>query len=182
MKKIYILLTRSGTILSKMVHLITTDTYTHASIAFDENLETLYSSSRKNGRTMFPAGPCTERLDSGYYQGHGQIPCAVYELQVSDEAYENAKLEVARIMEKVGEYHFNIIGLLLCRLNIPFRRKRHFFCSQFVSEILMRSRALHLPKDTALMRPNDYTTIPELLCCFQGRLNELLQKQICLAA
>ena len=49
MKKIYILLTRSSTILSKMVHLITTDTYTHASIAFDENLATLYSSSRKNG-------------------------------------------------------------------------------------------------------------------------------------
>ena len=175
MKTIYILLTRSGTILSNFEHLTTTDTYTHASIAFDENLETLYSSSRKNGRTTFPAGPCTERLDSGYYQGHDQIPCAVYELQVSDEAYENAKLEVARIMEKAGEYHFNIIGLLLCQMNIPCRRKRHFFCSQFVSEVLSRSHALELPKDTSLMRPSDYTRLPGLLCQFRGRLSEFLQ-------
>ena len=183
MKTIYILLTRSSTILSKMVHLVTTDTYTHASIAFDKDLKMLYSSSRKNGRTMFPAGPCTERLDSGYYHEHGQIPCAIYELPVSDETYENARLEVERIMEKAGEYHFNIIGLLLCHFNIPYPRKRHFFCSQFVSEVLSRSRALELPKDTSLMRPSDYTRLPGLFCRFCGRLNELTQPpQFSLAA
>ena len=52
MKTIYILLTRSSTILSKMVHFVTDDTYTHASIAFEEDLKTLYTSSRKNGRTL----------------------------------------------------------------------------------------------------------------------------------
>lgn len=84
MKTIYILLTRSNTVLSRMVHLVTKDTYTHASIAFDENLELLYSSSRKNGKTLFPAGACTEKLDSGYYGNHSEIPCALYKLQVKE--------------------------------------------------------------------------------------------------
>lgn len=182
MKSIYIMLTRSGTILSKIVHLITRDTYTHASISFDNDLNALYSSSRKNGRTLFPAGPCRESLHSGYYKCHAQIPCVVYKLQVSDEAYEKAKQEVSAIMAEADEYHFNIIGLLLCRFNIPYHRKHYFFCSQFVSEILQRSKALELPKDTSLMRPNDYMRLPELLCLFKGYIHELtLQPQPAIA-
>lgn len=153
MKTIYILLTRSETILSKLVHLVTSDTYTHTSIAFEENMQTLYSSSRKNGRTLFPAGPCREHLHSGYFKRHSHIPCAVYTLQVSDGAYEAAKMEVGRIMSDCDQYHFNIIGLMLCLFNIPYHRKHYFFCSQFVGEILQRSHALKLPKDTSLMRP-----------------------------
>lgn len=179
MKNIYILLTKSETILSKIVHLVTADAYTHASIAFDENLQTLYSSSRKNGRTLFPAGPCREYLHKGYYKRHLQIPCAVYELKVSDEAYEKAIKEVEEIMAKANQYHFNIIGLLLCRFNIPYHRKHYFFCSQFVSEVLHRSQAVSLPKDTSLMRPIDYTQLPELFCRFRGYLCDLAnQKQL----
>lgn len=177
MKAIYILLTKSETILSKIVHFVTADAYTHASIAFDENLNTLYSSSRKNGRTLFPAGPCTENLHRGYYKRHAKIPCAVYELQVSDETFESAKKEVAQIMENAQQYHFNIIGLLLCHFNIPYHRKHYFFCSQFVSEVLYRSHALDLSKDTSLMRPIDYTRLPGLLCRFQGYLSDLVDRE-----
>ena len=173
MKSIYIMLTRSETILSKLVHFITKDTYTHASLSFDSDLSTFYSSSRKNGRTMFPAGPCRESLFSGYYQRHDHIPCIIYELHVSDEAYTSAKREVAAIMAKADHYHFNIIGLLLCRLGIPYHRRHYFFCSQFVSEILERSHALELPKDASLMRPIDYARMPRLLCRFKGYICEL---------
>lgn len=173
MKTIYILLTKSETILSKIVHFVTADAYTHASIAFDGNLQTIYSSSRKNGRTLFPAGPCREYLHKGYYRQHPQIPCAVYELKVSEETYENAIGEVEQIIEKADQYHFNIIGLLLCRFNIPYHRKHYFFCSQFVSEVLQRSRAVKLPKDTSLMRPIDYTRLPGLFCRFEGYLSDL---------
>ena len=54
MKTIYILLTRSGTLLSKLVYAATGASYTHASMAFDAELSCLYSSTRKNGYTMFP--------------------------------------------------------------------------------------------------------------------------------
>lgn len=179
MKTIYILLTRSETIVSKIVHLVTSDTYTHASIAFDGNLQTLYSSSRKNGHTMFPAGPCTESIYSGYYKRHSTIPCAVYELQVSDEAYENAKLEVERIMTDADQYYYNIIGLLLCQFNISYHRKHYFFCSQFVGEMLRRSQAVSFSKDTSLLKPSDYMRLPELQCRFRGCMYELAeQKQL----
>lgn len=45
MKTIYILLTRSGTFLSHPVYQFTGSAYTHASIAFDEDLSCLYQGS-----------------------------------------------------------------------------------------------------------------------------------------
>ena len=177
MKTIYILLTRSDTVLSRMVHFVTADCYTHVSLSFDKSLQPLYSSSRKNGRTLFPAGPCREHLQGGYYQKHGQTPCALYELPVSDEVYWSVKQGVQQIMENERDYHFNIIGLLLCQLNVPYHRKRHFFCSQFVSQVLEENGAIELPKDPTVMKPSDYMSMPELVCRFQGRLHELIQRQ-----
>ena len=174
MKTIYILLTRSTTCLSKFVHFVTDDMYTHVSFAFDETLEKLYSSSRKNGITMFPAGPCTENLQRGYYKDHQDIPCALYSLRVTDAVYKLTKAEADKIISSSDDYHFNIIGLLLCRLHIPLKRKRKFFCSQFAGEILTRNKALRLPKDPSLMRPIDYSFLPDLYCLFEGKVEELV--------
>lgn len=180
MKTIYILLTRSGTFLSNLVYLINGDMYTHASICFDEDLSSVYSSARKNGETMFPAGPCQESFHRGFYKKNSEIPCALYELQVTEETYEKARQEVYHIIKDADHYHFNIIGLLLCKLNIPFQRRYNFFCSQFVGEILHRSSAVELPKKTSVMRPMDYTTLPQVNCCYKGLLKDLVQERVTL--
>lgn len=174
MKTIYILLTRSGTLLSNLVHFFTADTYTHASISFDHELQPLYSSARKNGVTMFPAGPCREYFHKGFYQKHDAIPCALYAVDVPDEVYQKAKEEVWTIVSHGDEYHFNILGLILCRLNIPCKRDRKYFCSQFVAEILTKSNALDLPKAPSIMRPSDYTKLSQLQCLYRGTLKELV--------
>ena len=175
MKKMYILLTKTQSILSRTVGLLTNDPYTHAAIAFDQDFHVVYSSARWNGRDMFPCGPCREYLHKGFYARH-KTPCAVYELQVEDEVYELAHQEVAQIIEHQSQYHFNIIGLLLCKLRIPFRRKNYFFCSQFVGEILRRSGALELPKEPCFLSPSDYTRLPQLRMRFQGYTSQIKRK------
>lgn len=90
MKTIYILLTRSGTLLFKLVYAATGASYTHASMAFDAELSCLYSSTRKNGYTMFPAGPSKEYLNKGVFRLRDDAPCVLYALEVSDEAYSHA--------------------------------------------------------------------------------------------
>ena len=152
MKSIYLLLTRSDTYVSKTIGLATSDKYTHISISFDEKLEPLYS---------------------GFYEKCNHIPCALYELKVDDETYEKAKNHVDDMMENADCYRYNVLGLLLCRMNIAYDRKSHYFCSEFVSEVLEMSNALELPKHPSLMRPADYTKIEELNCLFDGKLHEL---------
>lgn len=175
MKSIYILLTKSDTYVSRIIKLLTADTYTHASISFDSSLQPLYSFSRKYVNAPLPAGLRTEPLTKGFFKKYDYIPCAVYELQVKEEIWCEAKALVERMMSEAPQYQFSVIGLILCRLGIPYHRRRRYFCSEFVSAVLDRSDALKLPKKPSLMRPNDYTKIPSLACRFEGRLNMLLQ-------
>ena len=177
MKTIYILLTRSGTLLSKLVYAVTGASYTHASMAFDAELSCLYSSTRKNGYTMFPAGPSREYLNRGVFRLRENIPCALYALEVTDEAYARAKRRADHMMNHGELYRFNSVGLLLCALHIRWNRRRHYFCSQFVSEVLEKSGAMELPKDSTLMHPNDYTLLPQLKCLYKGRLADLPQRK-----
>lgn len=173
MKNIYILLMRSTTPLSRIVHLVTGDKYTHVSLAFNEALEPLYSSTRKNGEDMFPAGPCEEYLDRGYLKRHPSTPCALYKISVSDEAFDKAKEDVERFMAESDSYGFNIAGLVFCQLGHPLRRERKYFCSQFVSEILAKSGAISLPKEPCLMKPSDYAHMLESKCCYVGPIGRL---------
>lgn len=47
-KKIYIILTYSGTILSRLIKVYTREKYCHVSVALDENLNEMYSFGRLN--------------------------------------------------------------------------------------------------------------------------------------
>ena len=177
MKTLYIFLTRSGTLLSNLVYSLTGAQYTHISLAFDEDLSTLYSSTRKNGYTMFPAGPSREYLNRGVFRLRENVPCALYALDVSDEAYTRARRRAEHMMAHGSLYQFNVIGLALCGMHIRWKRRRHYFCSQFVSEVLQKSGALELPKPSTLMHPSDYAELPELRCLYRGTLAGLPQRQ-----
>ena len=177
MKTLYIFLTRSGTLLSNLVYSLTGAQYTHISLAFDEDLSTLYSSTRKNGYTMFPAGPSQEYLNRGVFLMRENIPCALYALEVTDEAYIRAKRRTQHMMHHGELYRFNSLGLLLCWMHIRWQRRRHYFCSQFVSEVLEKSGAMELPKDSTLMHPNDYAQLPQLKCLYEGCLADLPQRK-----
>ena len=177
MKTLYIFLTRSGTLLSNLVYRLTGAQYTHISLAFDEDLSTLYSSTRKNGYTMFPAGPSREYLNRGVFLMRENIPCALYALEVTDEAYIRAKRRTQHMMHHGELYRFNSLGLLLCWMHIRWQRRRHYFCSQFVSEVLEKSGAMELPKDSTLMHPNDYAQLPQLKCLYEGCLAGLPQRK-----
>ena len=89
--------------------------------------------------------------------------------------------EVQTVCEKTEAlllvYRFNSLGLLLCWMHIRWQRRRHYFCSQFVSEVLQKSGALELPKPSTLMHPSDYAELPELRCLYRGTLAGLPQRQ-----
>lgn len=62
MKKIYFVLTDAGTALGKIIKFKTRKSYTHVSIALDQNLEKMYSFSRIYPYICFIGGFVHERL------------------------------------------------------------------------------------------------------------------------
>ena len=62
MRSIYILLTKSTTICSKVVYMATRSEFTHAAISLNGNFDELYTFSRKYKRIILPAGFVTESI------------------------------------------------------------------------------------------------------------------------
>lgn len=86
-RSVYILLTRSDTYFSRLIHLLTDEDYTHVSICLDADLQHFYSFGRKSDIFMFPAGFVQETLQDGVFRRFHQMPCALYELQVPLNVY-----------------------------------------------------------------------------------------------
>ena len=59
---VYIVLTHTGTIPSRLIRIFTRYEYTHVSISLDRNLEHLYSFARKAKYNFFNAGFCRRKF------------------------------------------------------------------------------------------------------------------------
>ena len=91
------------------------------------------------------------------------------------EIYYKAKFILESILNHSQDYKYNLMGLILCKLEVPYRRNHYYFCSEFVSEILAYSQAIELPKLPCLMKPSDYLLFEELECLYQGNIGELIK-------
>ena len=80
-KKIYILLTDTGTLFTKFIKLYTKKPYNHASISFDSELSEVYSFGRKTARNPFIGGFVKEDVNKGLFK---EANCAVYALTVNE--------------------------------------------------------------------------------------------------
>lgn len=173
LKNIYIILTRSNTILSAAIAASTGEPYTHASIAFGDDFTKMYSFARVYSRFPLPAGLKEENLFRGFYKKRSSMPCALLSLSVDDKAYYAAKSHVYDMMCRRREYGYNLLGLFLCRMRISRESKRHFFCSQFVSKIISEYCSVKLPKAPSLMHPSDFLDMPELERIYIGEFGDV---------
>lgn len=171
-KKIYILLTDTSTILTKIIKLYTKKPYNHASIAFDANLTNVYSFGRKIPRNPFIGGFVKEDIHSCLFR---QASCAIYTFSVTEEEWKKMNRYIQKIEEEKNNYRYNFIGLFGFLFNRPINRKRAFFCSQFVASVLQKSNLIDINTNLALIKPSDIPLLTNMQLVYEGRLRDYLQ-------
>lgn len=169
MKKIYIVLTYTGTILSKIVRVYTRREFSHVSIALDEDLKEMYSFGRINAYNPFWAGFVHEDVNKGTFKRFKKTKARVYSLTVKDEQYEKVKEVIRDIQNNKLDYNFNILGLLGVVINYKVKRERYFYCAEFVKYVLEQSNICYLPD---IVKPEDFKEIDNLNVVYNGQLRE----------
>lgn len=87
-------------------------------------------------------------------------------LQVSDKAYLQIKNRLQEMQEHRDKYCYTRLGVLCCILHLPFHWKDHYFCSQFVAELLRESGEVPLKHQPSLYLPNQFAIeLPRLSAC-----------------
>ena len=172
LKTIYILLTRTGTLPARIIHIFKGGTFTHTSLSLKPSTDCLYSYARRKIKNPFKAGLITENIHTEVFAQYPDCHCAMYALKVSDEAYENMKKEITFFFDNYKKAKYNFLGLIPLAIGIRIRRKFRLTCSQFVAIILEKSREIELPKDPYLMLPNDFPHICGIELIYDGLLKD----------
>ena len=166
-EKIYIILSNTGTLFSKAIGMYTKKELNHASIAFDEELNEMYSFGRKSRHNPFNGGFVKENPVEGLFQ---RATCAIYECEVKNSEYMRMKSIINEMEQQKQLYKYNLVGLLLVAVNIEMERPNAFFCSQFVATIMKECPSSQLEVEPPLAQPFHFEQLSSLRLKFKGNL------------
>lgn len=182
--KIYLLLTRTGTLFSRFLGLFEKQKYIHVSLGLDEELSELYSYGRRYLYFPLLSGFVKEDPEGPIYGHFTKAVCKVSSLEITKEQYEKLLhiLDDFKMNRKKTRYGF--INLIFMNFHLSYPRKYRLVCSQFVGKALAEAGILPPQTDCFLMRAMDFDTLsglsPEyegLLCEYRSSLNKSQQKK-----
>ena len=170
MKNIYIVMTQTGTLLSRLIKVYTVCEYAHLSISLDKNLDEMYSFGRLNPYNPFWGGFIHERVNSGTFKRFKNTIAGIVELEVTDEQYNNLRNIIKKMEERINPYRFNILGLILVGFNIKYEMEDHFYCAEFLKYLFEECNIENnLPR---LVAPDDFKNLKGIKYIYKGKLSE----------
>lgn len=154
MKKIYIVLSRSGTVLARAIRLVTKKYYNHTSVSFDRSLDVFYSFGRRNPRLLFPRGFITEGVHKGFFGLHPDTRICVLEGEISDRDFTLVQQRLAPFVARPKRYKYGVLNLIKMWAGRPYRTENKYVCSVFAAYLL--DGILDFGKDYSLVYPEDF--------------------------
>lgn len=175
LRNIYLLLSRPNSFISRLIAFFTHAEYSHISMAYDNELHSLCSFARKYYFPL-PGGLVTENENGVPRKSLRNAKCVILSASVSENMFEAFRSRIDNMLFNRKQYHYFLRGLFFCCLGIETYRKNHYFCSQFVAEMLNCAGARGIPKPPSLMKPLDFLKMPGLHCVYNGVLCEYLSQ------
>lgn len=164
---VYIVLMNGKSPLSSIILKATGDYFSHACIAFNDDLDPLYSFGAKS-KTMQKGGMgfCISKpTDLSVF--NKQAYYAVYVTYVTDEAYAKMKERLYYFTTNANKMIYDYVGLLNVWMHQSSdNRTRAYFCSRFVMDII--GAGIKLDKLPSLYRPQDIASMNNISLVNRG--------------
>ncbi len=171
-KEIFIVLTQTGTILSRILKVITNAKYNHSSISLEDDLSCMYSFGRIFPYNPFIGGFVKESTSRGTFKRFHNTEATVLSVYVSNDKYEEMKVYLAEMYNNKGQYHYNYFALFLALFGITFRQKRCYYCSEFVRDFLIHFDVVPKAYLPSIVKPIDFFKISWSQKVYTGRLRD----------
>ena len=169
---IYILVSQTGTVFSRILRFVTKAPYNHVSIALDKDLNQMYSFARRKIKRPWIAGLIQEHPSEGMFFIKQETNCRVYQKEITLEQYEKILKQIDLFMDDYEMYRYNFLGLPFIWFGIPIERKKHYVCSQFVAYLLQKADICFQQTHYSLIKPDDFCHQEGFVLVYEGRLQE----------
>ncbi len=171
-KNIYLVFSKTGTMFSNIISFCTKEDYAHVSISLDSTFTKMYSFGRIIPDKVLPAGFVEENLYSGVFSMFPDSRCMIYRVPVTVEQYNLLCDEINNFKDNKDNLRYNILGTSLLYINKPRKRENRYFCSEFVSEVLINSGIYKTDKLPESILPLDLLEISPKTLIYEGYINE----------
>ncbi len=175
---VYLVFSKIGTWLSEIIYFFSGMKYPHSSISLDDSFEKMYSFGRTNPNNPLSGGFVIESLYEGVYKKFIHSTCLIYKIKLTEEQYNLLIKEIERFSQEKTKYRYSILGLFGVVVHKPVKRKYHYFCSQFVSEVLMNSNVYYSSKKPELIRTSELYAIENKELIYEGLINQFKNQDL----
>ncbi|MBO5020288.1 MAG: hypothetical protein J6D52_06465 [Clostridia bacterium] len=176
--EIYIVISQTGTLLSRILKGITHKAYNHASITPYSDLHIMYSFGRKNPYNPFWAGFVTESAEWGTFKRFSKAEVIVISIGIQEQTYANICSTLNTMLEDPKSYKYNYWGLWLAAFRIAVTGKNRYYCSEFVREILKLHSVNGSDKLQKIVHPMHFLSMPNVTTIYKGKLKDFNREPI----
>lgn len=169
-RKVYILLSDTGTLFTRLIKLYTKHDHNHASISFDPTFTEVYSFGRKRPRNPFIGGFVKENIQNALFKN---ASCEIYSCTVTEEQYQRMRQFIDKVEYQKHLYKYNFLGLIAIVLNKQLNRDYAYFCSEFVGTVINKGNLVEFQKPLSFVSPHDLQQLKNFQLEFRGRLADL---------
>ena len=131
-RQLYIVISQTGTLLSRILKQITGAEYNHASISLSRDLERMYSFGRRHPYNPFWGGFVIESPRTGTFKCFSETKVLVLSVSVTEEQHAELKVMLDVMWKRKRKYSYNYIGLCLAYFDVVWKQVGCYYCSEFV--------------------------------------------------
>ena len=171
-KYVYIVISQTGTILSRILKAFTHREYNHASISLKDDLSVMYSFGRKNPYNPFLGRFVVESPDFGTFKRFANTKILLLKVYMGDEEYQRLSSILNLMLENRKNYKYNYLGLYCAAVNICHKSPNRYYCSEFVKELLVRSNVTGAKELKNIVHPMSFIGLPNTDTVYRGKLRD----------
>lgn len=171
-QELYIVISQTGTLLSRILRLITGAEYNHASIGLTPDLELMYSFGRKKPYNPLYGGFVIESPHFGTFKRFSNTKVIVLSLKVESEKYKAIEELIHTMVACKKEYGYNYLGLGFAAFKKPYKCHNRYYCSEFVKYILQKHEIKGADKLKEIVEPIHFLSLPEVTNIYCGKLKD----------
>lgn len=169
-KRIYIVLTQTGSNFSKLIKFLMKTRYNHASISLNKDLSSLYSFGRRHAYDPFRGAFVQESIYHGTLKRFYKTDSRILELEMEESKYEKIRNYIENVRNHREDYGYDMLGLMFAYVGLKYERKNRYYCSSFVYEALSKADVEVDMGQDGIIQPMDFNSIKNASVIFEGKL------------
>lgn len=176
---LYIVITQSGSILSKTLKLVTRAPYNHVSLSLETDLHEMYSFGRLKPRNPIIGGFVMESPTTGTFARFYKTKAVVLSKPITEKQYRALSKHIETMYNRRQNYRYDVIGLFLAAFKIKYTRKNKYYCSEWVKQMLLRHKVAKKSQFEKITKPIHFMGLDGTKLIYTGALRDYSPAACC---